>query len=169
MQTMDSYTPADPHRQPLRLRKLPEDTYKVHAMRTLLAKRGAKNGKAMLKLDSFHASTHHKWVCKEMSAYLVACNRKLGGAHGTLAIYEDAARLGNPAKEVLLMLGHHADTDQGCVLPPQALHHATVPKPCVFLVASVYAEFLVAVTCLHVAMLCVYQVSVNFWIIALLF
>ena len=167
MQTMDSYTPADPHRQPLRLRKLPEDTYKVHAMRTLLAKRGAKNGKAMLKLDSFHASTHHKWVCKEMSAYRVACNRKLDEAHGTLAIYEDAARLGNPAHEVLLMLGHHADSDQGFVLPPQALHHATGPKPDVFRVASIYADFLVAVTCLHVAMLCVCQVFANFWILAL--
>jgi hypothetical protein len=113
----------DAHRAHIRKasngRLLADDTYRVHAMRTLLSSRKAKNGKGMMRLDGYSACTHHRWLSQEAAAYQATCCKNLSASAGTFGLWEDAARIGNPAKEMLLMMIHIVGVG-GCVLPPQA-------------------------------------------------
>ena len=94
------------------------DTFRRFASRTARGKRVGRQGKSAARQEGLAASTFHRWVRKDMCAYWMACRRQLQ-PRGTLAIYEDASRLGNPAQECLVMLGYCCDSDQGCVLPTQ--------------------------------------------------
>lgn len=111
-----------PHKVPPRQRAtkgvMADDTFRKYAAKKVMQQRRAKNGKGMVKMEGFAKSSYHRWVRKEMCAYAVACNRMLQPKN-TIAIYEDASRLGNPAREILLMLGYCCDSRLGCVMPPQ--------------------------------------------------
>ena len=115
-----------PHKVELKVRsgctnRRAPDTFRHFIMRTVRMKGRGQNGKSAMKLDGYHASRHAAWLQKEVSAYLFACRRTFTARGGTYGIWEDAARLGNPAKEHLVMLGVSMQDGHGCVLPPQVL------------------------------------------------
>lgn len=108
-------------------RKKAPDTYKNFVMSMMRRSNRGINGKAAMKLDGYAASRHHAWMRREVSMYQAACARCFE-QKGMFGVWEDAARLGKPAKEVLLMTGFSAADNQGCILPPQVprapLEHA---------------------------------------------
>lgn len=114
-------------------RKRAPDTYRNFVMTIVRAGNKGLNGKAAMKLDGYAASRHHAWMRKEISMYQAACARTF--VHkGVYGVWEDAARLGKPAREVLLMVGFSAGDQRGCILPPQVLggppprHRTSTPE-----------------------------------------
>ena len=93
----------------------------------LLRNRRCKRTQQLMGADGYHRATHYRWRQRELSGYLAACNRILGrerfvkrGVSLTLA--EDASRLGNPAREMLLQVATAAQESSSCLLVPQAPH-----------------------------------------------
>lgn len=105
-----------------------EDTYRIHHLRCLMKSRKSKNGKAAMKLDGYHDSVHMRWVDKDCAAYAVALAREFNQATGVLAVFEDAARLGNPARELFVYLTWSCSLRKGGAMPPQALGVVTHPR-----------------------------------------
>lgn len=101
-------------------RKRAPDSYKRFVMTMVRASNRGINGKAAMKLDGYSASRHHAWMLKEVCMYQAACSRCFV-QKGVFGVWEDAARLGKPAREVLLMIGFSSGDQQGCVMPPQVL------------------------------------------------
>ena len=79
-----------PHRAHIRKasngRLLADDTYQVHAMRTLLSSRKAKNGKGMMQLDGFGASARHRWLSREAAAYQATCCKSSSACTGAFGL-----------------------------------------------------------------------------------
>lgn len=110
-----------PGKSPSGKTKFIEDTYKVYHLRTLLAERSGKKAKGHLSLDGFDPSLHMRWVEKDAAAYYTASNRVMSGSRGTHGIFEDAARLGNPVREVIIYIGYSAKKQASAAMPPQAV------------------------------------------------
>lgn len=118
--------PVQPHKLPVKRSacgraKPAEDTYKKYALRTLVSSQKAKNGKGLMKLDDYAPSVHNRWVSKDCASYAVTAARQMSGAVGVLACFEDAARLGNPAREVVVYVTWSASLRKGAAMPPQVL------------------------------------------------
>lgn len=97
-----------------------EDTYRAQNLRALMRSQRAKNGKGVLNLDGYHPSVHMRWVSKDRASYAVASARVFHGVKGVFAVFEDAARLGNPAREIVIYLTWSCTSKRGAAMPPQA-------------------------------------------------
>lgn len=102
-------------------RKRPaDDTYRFGLLRDFGRLRKARHNHTILKLDGYHSSTKVRWIAKDVASYMYTCAREFSEPPRVLGLYQDGARLGNPAKEHMLYVGWHYLAAKGCVLPPQA-------------------------------------------------
>lgn len=115
-----SLAKLSPGKSPSGKTKFVEDTYKTYHLRALLAARKGQKAKAHLSLDGFDPSLHMRWVEKGAAAYFTASNRIMHESRGTHGIFEDAARLGNPAREIVIYIGYSAKMRASVAMPPQA-------------------------------------------------
>lgn len=100
-----------------RLKRI-DDTFSSFALTKIAKQSRGGNGKQLCKVDGCNGSTYKQWVLKELASYLIATNRAVE-APATVVIAEDAARLGSPAKETVIMVGWESNSGHGFVLPPQ--------------------------------------------------
>jgi hypothetical protein len=112
-----------PHRVAMKLsgptkRRRAPDTYRSFILQNIKKSVRGSNGKAVMKVDGYSSDRHYAWMQKEVSAYQYSCNRGAPTVEGVHGLWEDAAKLGKPAKEILLMIGESCRNRSGCVLPP---------------------------------------------------
>lgn len=115
---------VDPHKVKVRRtilkKKRPAgDTYRFGMLREVARKRRCRSGRSTLQLDGYHASTTVRWIAKDNCAYMSACGRCFELKPRLVGLFQDGARLGNPAKEHMLYVGLHDSASRGCVLPPR--------------------------------------------------
>lgn len=61
-----------------------------------------------------------RWVAKDCASYVVSLAREFEGSLGVIAVFENAARLGNLGREVVVYLTWSGAGLKGGAMPPQA-------------------------------------------------
>jgi hypothetical protein len=99
-----------------------DEDYRKHMVQALPAKRKCSTAHAIAGEDGVAPSIQGTWELERCLEHQAACWRSFGERPGVYITQEDAARTGNPAKELVFLTIAHC-SDNGCmgtVLPPQA-------------------------------------------------
>lgn len=92
--------------------------------RTAIMEWAVKSGKARSssgagQLAGVRGAVIVDWQHKQMSPLLTSCWRQFEGFTGAMGLYEDAARLGHPAEDTMVMVAESASQGMSVYLPHQ--------------------------------------------------
>ena len=116
----DALREPDVEGGPSRKRRRVDQDYKDELTRRVLEKRRGHAKSALYVAHDYSESMSRKEDAKAMTAYQEACWREFGRIEaGVWCTAEDAARLGKPAKEMVLTTVQNNEIGLAAVLPPQ--------------------------------------------------
>ena len=116
-----------------------DEDYRKQMVEALPAKRKCSTAHAIAGEDGVTPSAQGNWELERCLEHQSACWRSFDERPGVYITQEDAARTGNPAKELVFLTIAHC-SDNGClgtVLPPQAqTNNNPRPKSCMVWMCS---------------------------------
>ena len=111
------------------------DSFRYAVVKGLRKLKRVRHGKHFVRADGLGRGLYRKWLLRDVAGYMHAINRVMGQEHlgkegCSLMICEDATRLGNPARETLILVASSPATRTSCVMVPQAPACSLASGPC---------------------------------------